>query len=470
MQPLTLKAIVLLLCTYVISAQSQHQFSVFTKKDGLTSVSVTATLVDSKGIVWIGTDNGLNAYANSQWYAIKSIEDNKTGKQIALGKIHVIYEDRKRNIWVSTQDDLFLYNGEYWTDFQQNTDEESYVVKDFFEDRQGRIWCAQEHHQDLNDIKEFRFNLISGKLQMYDHIRWYKFDDDLAGTASLEFKMEPKFFTSIFQDQSGTLWFGTLKGIYNFDMKEWTEYRKDELKTEKVFKLINDKKGEKWAATESGISRLASDTWINYSKRDGLTGTFIYDLCEDPAGRKWAFSRSELKFTGLSMFDGEKWHAFDDDALKIKGFVETLIWDETDVIAYSNDGISRYIDGNWQRFDKKHGLKNEAFSQIQKDKYGDVWLAGESGFYHYSEKRWEEIYNPEEDWKVTIIYADKSKQLWLGTEKSGLYHFNGETWIQYSEDDGLADDHVVKIFEDKLNRTWVISKKGISMFHPKPDQ
>ena len=55
------------------------QITNFTKTDGLTSLIITCTYVDSKGIVWIGTNNGLNAYTGSKWYSITSIEDKKTG-------------------------------------------------------------------------------------------------------------------------------------------------------------------------------------------------------------------------------------------------------------------------------------------------------------------------------------------------------------------------------------------------------
>ncbi len=470
MQPLIHRTLVLLLCVFVFSAHSQHHIDTFTKKEGLTSTIITTTLIDSKGIVWLGTDNGLNAFVNSQLHPIKSIEDNQTGKPLPMGRIENIYEDRQRNIWVSADNGLFLFNGEYWTSFVQKEADKAYIVKDFFEDRQGRIWCMQEYFQDFGEFKEFKFNMIGGKLQMYENSRWYNFDDVLAGSSSIDHKSVPKFFTGIFQDQAGNIWFGTMRGIYRFYMKEWTTYKKDELTTEKVFRLLNARNGEKWAATESGVSRFVDGEWINFTKKDGLSGNFVYDLKSDPTGRVWAFSRSEMKFVGLCVFEGGKWRAFDNNILKIKGFVEALIWDGDDVIAFSNDGVALYHDGMWKRFSKKEGLDKENFSLIQKDRYGKIWLAGGSGLYKYNKGKWDAVFSPEKKWTVSFLYVDKGKQLWVGTEKSGLFHIHEDTIVNYTESDGLVDDYIEKIFEDKKGNTWIITRKGISLFSPIPDQ
>ncbi len=48
--------------------QINSQIKNITKDNGLTSSVITCTHIDSKGIVWIGTNDGLNAYAGSKWY------------------------------------------------------------------------------------------------------------------------------------------------------------------------------------------------------------------------------------------------------------------------------------------------------------------------------------------------------------------------------------------------------------------
>ena len=70
-------------------------------KDGLSESSVYSIFQDSKGFIWITTDNGLDKYDG---YSIKQYQhlynDNTS---ISQGQGGTVYEDRKGNIWVSTE-------------------------------------------------------------------------------------------------------------------------------------------------------------------------------------------------------------------------------------------------------------------------------------------------------------------------------------------------------------------------------
>ena len=85
--------------TYFCFAQSYLLSSLPVEKD-LSSRQVTSIFQDSKGFIWIGTQDGLNLYnANS----IKIFKhDVKNKNSIANNYIQNICEDENGGIWIAT--------------------------------------------------------------------------------------------------------------------------------------------------------------------------------------------------------------------------------------------------------------------------------------------------------------------------------------------------------------------------------
>jgi len=437
------------------------QITNFTKNDGLTSLIVSCTYVDSKGIVWIGTNNGLNAYTGTKWYAITSIENNKTGKPEPLGRIETIFEDSQQNIWVSVMNKIYLYKGNFWTGYVE-TEIDDYVAKDFFEDRRGWIWVALEHFKDFSKVPEIKFSLLGGTLQMYDGQRWFKFYEDVAGTLGIEQNEPPKYFTTILQDQAGNIWLSSLKGIYMFDGIDWIKYDEEDLVSEKVLKLLIDREGVIWVATEYGISYLKDDKWIDLTKKEGLCGVNVYDLEEDPEGRIWAYTKKNIRFTGINLIENGKCVPFDKHKTGLKGTVEQLIWNNKEVIAFSKDGVSVFDSvGNWKQYGKKDGLPDTKFYSILKDRWKNIWLVSDKSLYKFNDGVWEQL-KEQEEWNVLAMIVDKKGAVWIGSEKMGLFKYQNGSWTNYSITNGLIDKMALEIFEDKKGNIWAITKKGIS--------
>jgi len=452
-----------LLLVLLLSHQTDilGQITNFTKNDGLTSLIVTCTYVDSKGIVWIGTNNGLNAYTGSKWYAITSIEDNKSGKPEPLGRIETIFEDSQQNIWVSVMNKIYLYKSNFWTAYTE-TEIEDYVAKDFFEDRRGWIWVTLEHFKDFSNVPEIKFSLLGGTLQMYDGLRWFKFYEDVAGTLGIEKNETPEYFTTILQDQAGNIWLSSLQGIYMFDGIDWLKYDEEDLVSEKVLKLLLDQEGTLWAATEYGISYLKDDKWVDLTKKEGLCGVNVYDLKEDPDGRIWAYTKKNIRFAGINLIENGKCIPFDKHKTHLKGTVEQLIWKNKEVIAYTKDGVSVFDSaGNWKHYGINEGLPDIKFYSIIKDRWQNVWLVSDKSLYKFNNGMWEQL-KEQEEWNVLEMMVDKKGIVWIGTEKKGLFKYQNGNWTNYSIANGLVDKQVSEIFEDKKGNIWVITKKGIS--------
>ena len=69
--------LILLNYNYEVKAKEQMNFKNITIEEGLTQETVEALFQDSKGYIWIGTNDGLNRYNGYQFKVYRVEEDNK---------------------------------------------------------------------------------------------------------------------------------------------------------------------------------------------------------------------------------------------------------------------------------------------------------------------------------------------------------------------------------------------------------
>ncbi len=445
----------------LVQAVAKGQVATYTRADGLTSSMITCTYVDSKGIVWLGTNNGLNAYAGGKWYAVTTIEDSRITKGEPLGRVEPIFEDSHGSIWVGGLNKIFLYRNKFWTVFSES-EIDDYMVKHFYEDRRGWVWAALERFQDFKSVSEIPFNLLGGTLHMYDGLRWYKFDEDVAGNVAIDIGEKPLYFTSFFQDDKGNIWVSSLKGVYMFDGVNWTTYDEQDLVSEKVRKLLMDKNGTVWAATDYGLSYLQGEEWIDLTKKEGLCGIGVYDIREDPQGRIWAFAKNNLRFAGLTLISNGKCVPFDKHKTRLKGSIEQIIWFDGAIFAMAADGVSVFdTTGKWHVFDGRDGLHDTKYYFLVKDRQENIWLVGNRSLYIFKHGKWQQLKEPA-DWKVNTMLISHEGNVWIGTEKKGVFVYKQGEWLHYATDEGLTDNNVTDLFEDKNHRVWVITQKGVN--------
>ena len=96
----------LLISNYSIKVEAKEpiNFKNITIEDGLTQGTVEALFQDSKGYIWIGTNDGLNRF-NGYKFKVYSVEENEKNS-IVNNYILDIKEDAEGNIWVATANGL----------------------------------------------------------------------------------------------------------------------------------------------------------------------------------------------------------------------------------------------------------------------------------------------------------------------------------------------------------------------------
>lgn len=114
-----------------------------TTEDHLSNSLINQVYQDSKGYIWIATEDGLNRYDGDNFRVYRT--SNSKGS-ISSNYVHRVYEDSKSQLWVGTLNGLQQYNREYdnFIDVPiiYGTDTIKAHVTDIVEDKTGVIWIA----------------------------------------------------------------------------------------------------------------------------------------------------------------------------------------------------------------------------------------------------------------------------------------------------------------------------------------
>ncbi len=65
---------------------------------------------------------------------------------------------------------------------------------------------------------------------------------------------------------------------------------------------------------------------------------------------------------------------------------------------------------------------------------------------------------------VTSILNDSAGQYWFGTQNNGVYRFDGHNLTLFTHDDGLANNQVRNVLEDKNNVIWFETAFGLNLY------
>lgn len=137
------------------------------------------------------------------------------------------------------------------------------------------------------------------------------------------------------------------------------------------------------------------------------------------------------------------------------------------------------------RFEKlsaEIGFTNSGVNDILQDHQGFLWVATWSGiakFDGYSVQMYRQTpgnTNGLKSNKITQIYEDSKKRLWIGTNYSGFYLYNRDQDIfeQYCRDpenqNSLSDDNVLAIHEDRNGMLWIGTELGLNRYNPETGQ
>ena len=196
----------------------------FTTKDGLPNTDINNIMEDKTGKLWFGTRGDLSVYDGKTFTVLK----NKDGKTFT--NVWGITEDRKGNIWFGATiiedkrgDTSFVSQGLWRYDpsaalrtgsstITKVSQKGAYAI---IEDRNGNIWTTGADEPP-------RIGQV-WSLSRYDQKSLYNKKPTVT-----EIKSQPGMLLGILEDAKGNIWFGSGGGVYRYDGKTITDFKRAE--------------------------------------------------------------------------------------------------------------------------------------------------------------------------------------------------------------------------------------------------
>ncbi|NKB68153.1 MAG: SpoIIE family protein phosphatase [Candidatus Latescibacteria bacterium] len=421
-------------------------FTTYTVADGLSSDVVTALAVDQPGNLWIGTRGGLD-YFDGQY--ITPVTNQ--GRLIYLYVTDLEW-DKDKALWLATTGGVLRYQ-EGFTAFSTLDGLSHSMVADAFSDDNGYMWFGSY-----------------GGVDRFDGKTWTSFSPaiELSSAAGLKSNLGIDWghqsVSSIFQDRSGSLWFGTGSNFLSTSTagKGAWQYKGEVFKTYPlgvgVMSLAEDPEGRIWLATWDGV-RILENGQVRLFPEIRL---HTWKVFADRQGRIW-----------FAMSNGRGVYAYDHGALThftegnglINNRVTSFLQDRDGGIWLgSRGGASRFTDEGFTHFTVSEGLIDNEVIALEQDLQGHIWLGTPVGASRYDGYNFSSI-GELESLEIREIEADSQGIMWIGTRGDGIIRYDGHAFTHYTVSNGLAHNNIEGILADGEGGLWISTfGSGVSRF------
>lgn len=353
---------------------------------------------------------------------------NGKSRKLLNAYVRTLQLKSDEELWAGTETGLYIYNlaNDQVTHLTVPAQDDFYALSDnaiysIYRDKENGMWVGS----------------YFGGVNYYPY-QWTYFEKFYPRTSIEYFGRRVR---EICESNDGTLWIGTEdKGLFNFDPE--TEKivpfeHPDIYKNVHALCLDGD---DLWVGTFSGgLNRvnLRTRQVRHYSKgkeENSLIANDVFSVCKTTTGDLWIGTTSGLL----------KYNRSSDDFTHIPQ------------------------------------LGNLFTYNIMEDFNGNLWFATFSNgvfCYNTHSKQWKSYLSNEKDStslsynKVISIYEDSKKRLWFMTMGKGFCRYNPETdnFTRYDTSNGLPNNTVYKMIEDKQGNLWITGNYGLVCFNPKTE-
>ncbi len=231
----------------------------------------------------------------------------------------------------------------------------------------------------------------------------------------------------------------------------------------KVYDLLQDQQGYIWLATPSGLARFNGESFKSYGQEAGLEESSVRSLFLDSQNRIWVGFENGQAYVQTQ--DG--FQLILSDTINKEGEISDIAETKSGEILISTFGQGLfYIQNPLQTHQRIEHLQGKAgigqlIFKTEVLKNGDVFFATSVDLQRMkSDTLAFEYFRPEgfpTFFQTTCLADDKDGNIWLGKYNGGLYKYDPKTgeFIFFDHRDGLVHNWVSSIFVDSKNRVWV---------------
>ena len=247
------------------------------------------------------------------------------------------------------------------------------------------------------------------------------------------------------------------KAITQYHLDTWGV--KDGLPAHSVTDVEQSRDGYVWLATQGGLVRFDGVRFTVYDSSNvpAMPQPLVWTLSPSRDGSLWvgAYGAGVLHYKDgeLKVFQTQRPAAF--GYIAVHEDTEGRLW-----AAHSNMGLVRYKDGKID-LDKKISAPRAIFD----DGRGNVWVGtwGDG----LVRVRGEQVDNvgPDQGFGggrfVSVMALSRTGTLWIGG-REGLTSYKDGVFTTYTTKDGLPDNDVKAVLEDRDGNVWIGTTRGLA--------
>lgn len=442
-------SILLLFISFFCKAQYSRLFTI---EDGLSSSFINNLYKDSRGYIWISTNDGLNRYDGVKFINYKSNQNDSTS--LLSNNVYFMYEDSNANIFVLSGNGLQTYD--YSTDafhiLAHSND--LYNNKCILECKDGTILIGTSGYGIKKLVLEDGNPIISSYNDKYNGYN----------------------INSIREDNDGNLWIATeYNGL-----------------------LMIDKSGNEHVYFQSygdvpfSINNISFDSFGNIYVSSIGKGVFAYDKLNNSFKKIYdtRYPVTSMLQRGENMLIGTDGDGIIDYNIKTgeiskadflisdieisEAKVHSIIADDYDNlwIGVLQKGVI-FLPAKTNKFNyigsrsvSKNNIGDKCITAINRSRNGDFWVGTDNdGLYlldddynlirHFSPH----VSSDNAPNTVMCMFKDTNDRMWVGSYLDGLSYIDSRkssfTNVSFEESGFHSVDKIYALVEDRYNRLWI---------------
>lgn len=428
-------------------ALKDNQATLFNRPQGLAAEVVQCLDADDKGTLWVGTQSGLSRID----LATQRIFSHKELNGI---QVFTIARDGAERVWLGTDRGLWFRTNE--GRFQRfvlpvEGMEDAPIINHMIAARDGGFWLGTRAYGLLYMPSPAAFPdpadmgaLLKEKLRRFDVAQGLpdpsvqRIVEDRQGNIWLASKgavvcYNGKKFESLptkeinvwslWEDTTGTIWFGTHGGgLYKVVPQPIAMLSREQgLNHDAMMGVCRDSRGAMWFASYGGgVYRYQDDKLQQFTTEQGLSHDIVWTVGEGPAGHIWVATQSALD-------------VFDADFKPVQGVLHPdLPRDMTVLSIYRGDGNAMwlgsdqglfYMNGETLRhYTRSDGLPGLRVTYQMRDDRGRFLFATDGGVAIMDGDHFQKITVDQglPHQLVRTVFQGPDQRIWAGTYGGGL--------------------------------------------------
>ncbi len=426
----------------------------YSHADGVPDGGILSIVEDGNGSIWAGGQYGLSKLNGGSWHHV-GVESG----YLAPGA-QVLFVDRRSTLWVATDG---LDFGLSKDPVRRNTiltlapNAKSFVatrehvgqVLMMAEAPNGDVWIADTSGHTVRPI----------------------IDRDKAG---IKIGAEP---LCVLFDRDWSLWIGPdqvgLRRVADVRQSKMSvlDEPREGLSSDRVYSALEDREGNLWFGTASGLDRFRENKAISYSNAEGLIPDQTIAVASTGDGSVWlvGYAGNTVQRFRQGRFTRSKLPPYSrSDTTRILSLYadgNSSVW------VGGSFGLAKETDGKVS-FIKVPDIENGAMVHaIARDAGGNLWITvwgGDNGggVLRLRDGKWTDFRNRVHlpQYRCRVLYGDPLGRLWLGFEDGEVAVHENEEFHVYSTRDGLPGGRVMAITKDRAGNFWIGSEGGLSHF------